>query len=152
LDEASNTRETSTQVGERLPPSATTVPRATVFFDGGCPLCNAEIGVYRRCSGSENVAFVDVAKASDHQLAPDLDAAAALKRFHVRTSDGTLVSGAAAFGHLWLALPAWRWLGRLVLRPWVLPVLEVAYRGFLVVRPAMQWLWRLTSRRTKASS
>jgi predicted DCC family thiol-disulfide oxidoreductase YuxK len=131
-----------------VPPSlapASTGP--TVFFDGGCPLCNAEIGLYRRCGGGESVTFVDVAKVAGQQIAPDLDTGAALKRFHVRTADGALVSGAEAFGHLWLALPSWRWLGRVTLLPGVLLILEVAYRGFLVLRPAIQWVWRFASRR-----
>jgi predicted DCC family thiol-disulfide oxidoreductase YuxK len=124
----------------------------TVFFDGACPLCTAEIGLYRRCAGGDGVNFVDVTRVADGRVAPDLDKQAALKRFHVRTTDGTLVSGAAAFAHLWLALPSWRWLGRLALLPVVRQILELAYRGFLILRPAMQWVWRLKLRnRTTAS-
>ena len=114
----------------------------TVFYDGACPLCNAEIGFYRACRGAERVAFVDVAAAGGGQVAPGLDRCAALKRFHVRNADGSLASGAAGFGHLWLALPGWRWLGRIVLLPVFLQVTELTYRGFLNLRPALQWIWR----------
>jgi 3-demethoxyubiquinol 3-hydroxylase len=70
----------------------------------------------------------------------------------VRTAGGVLVSGAEAFGHLWLTLPAWRWLGRVAFLPGVLRVLEVAYRGFLVLRPAMQWAGRVLARGQKLVS
>jgi predicted DCC family thiol-disulfide oxidoreductase YuxK len=114
----------------------------TVFYDGACPLCNAEIGLYRGCRGAERIAFVDIVAAGSGQLAPGLDCQAALKRFHVRSADGSLASGAAGFGYLWLALPGWRWLGRIVLLPGILQVTELTYRGFLNVRPALQRIWR----------
>ena len=117
----------------------------TIFYDGACPLCTDEIGVYRKCVGAENVAFVDVSALAFGLIVPGLDKADALKRFHVRLSDGGLVSGAAGFGHLWLALPAWRWLGRLVLLPGMRQATEAVYRGFLVVRPALQQIWRVKS-------
>lgn len=114
----------------------------TVFYDGSCPLCTAEIGVYRRCGGAEKLAFVDVSMHEAGPVAAGLDKAIALKRFHVQAADGSLASGAEGFGRLWLALPAWRWLGRIVLLPGMLQATEVVYRGFLVVRPALQRIWR----------
>ena len=114
----------------------------TIFYDGACPLCTAEIGVYRNCAGAEALDFVDVAAHGSELVAPDLAKANALRRFHVRLADGRLMSGAAGFGHLWLALPRWRWLGRIVLLPGVLQVTEAVYRGFLVVRPGVQRIWR----------
>jgi len=117
----------------------------TVFYDGSCPLCTAEIGIYGNCAGAETVAFINVSMNETAAIITGLDKATALKRFHVRDADGRLVSGAEGFGHLWLALPAWRWLGRIVLLPGVLQATEVVYRGFLVVRPAFQWMFRATT-------
>ncbi len=115
-------------------PATACASRVTVYHDGGCPLCAAEIGHYRRAQGAGAVAFVDVA---DPNAAPpgDLTRAAALARFHVRDESGALVSGAAAFAALWRALPNWRWLGHLVGTWPALPVAELAYRAFLPLRP-----------------
>jgi predicted DCC family thiol-disulfide oxidoreductase YuxK len=122
----------------------------TVYYDGGCPLCRAEIGHYRQCRGAERIAFVDVGCAAPEAgLGPDLGRADALRRFHVRDADGRLVSGAAAFARLWRVLPNWRWLGRLVelrvfgLQP-LLPLAEAAYRLSLPLRPQLA---RLIARR-----
>lgn len=114
----------------------------TVYYDGACPLCRREIALYQSAEGADRLAFVDVACAPAEGPATDLDRDSALKRFHVRDSEGRLVSGAAAFGAMWLALPRWRWLGWLVTRRPIAPVAEAAYRAFLKVRPAIQRRFR----------
>ncbi len=120
----------------------------TVYYDGACPLCRAEIGHYRRCEGVERLDFVDVGQdGTEARLGPDLDRASARRRFHVRDADGRLRSGAAAFARLWLNLPRWRWLGRIVAFPPILPLAEIAYRLSLRLRPRLA---RLVARRTDA--
>ncbi|WP_238230533.1 thiol-disulfide oxidoreductase DCC family protein [Methylobacterium thuringiense] len=118
-------------------------PELTVYYDGACPLCRAEIGHYQQCAGAENISFLDVGdEARPVSLGPDLDQDLARRRFHVRDPDGQLVSGAAAFARLWRALPGWRWLSPFIdikvfgLRP-LLPVAEVAYRLSLRLRPTL---------------
>ena len=107
-----------------------------VFFDGSCPLCRAEIDLYRRQDGEGLIQFVDVS-ADNVPLDPRLTPATAQARFHVRAADGTLQSGAAAFVTLWSALPAWRVAARVARLPGATPLLELAYRAFLRVRPLL---------------
>ena len=110
--------------------------RLTVYFDGSCPLCRAEIGHYRRLDRDAAVDFADV--SADRTPGPDLPRQAAMARFHVRLPDGRLLSGAAAFAALWRTMPQpWRALGHVAgWRPVTL-VLEGLYRAFLPVRPAL---------------
>jgi predicted DCC family thiol-disulfide oxidoreductase YuxK len=117
----------------------------TVFYDGSCPLCAAAIGIYRRACGAEMVSFIDASAHEPGTIVAGLDMTTAMKRFHVLGVDGRLFSGAEGFAHLWLALPEWRWLGRIVLLPGVLQATKIAYRGFLVVRPAFQRMFRAKS-------
>jgi predicted DCC family thiol-disulfide oxidoreductase YuxK len=107
-----------------------------VLYDGGCPLCRREIALYRRAEGAEAIAWCDVSPAD---AAPSgLSREEAMRRFHVIDADGRLRSGADAFIALWLSLPRWRWLGRAAGVPPLPWLLERAYRGFLLVRPAVQ--------------
>ena len=118
-------------------------PALTVLYDASCPLCRREIGVYRGLQPNTPVCFADV---SDTTLAlpSGTTREQLMARFHVRGSDGRLLSGAQAFLALWAALPGWRWLalaGRLPGAAWAM---ERLYRFFLRWRPALQrWASRL---------
>ncbi len=117
----------------------------TVYFDGSCPLCTAEINFYASRKGSDVLHLVDVS-AETADTGPDLERNAAMRRFHVRRSDGSLLSGGAAFVAIWEALPGWSVAGRLARRRPVTAVLEAGYRLFLPVRPtlsrATRWITR----------
>ena len=128
--------------------NATPCNELTVLFDGACPLCRREIGVYQSLIPLQPVQWLDVSKGGEDISAEEQ--ALYMARFHVRQKDGQLLSGAAAFVALWLAMPGWRWLGRFARLPGVTPVLEVMYRGFLHLRPHLQRLLRNTS--TKSTS
>ena len=110
--------------------------RSTVYFDGSCPLCRAEIGYYRRKDHSGALCFVDV--SSSDALVPDgLTQRQAMERFHVRAGNGQLLSGAAAFVEVWARLPRWRWAARASALPGAIAALEFGYRVFLPVRPTL---------------
>ena len=118
----------------------------TVYFDGGCSLCQAEINHYRKQEGADNICFRDVSN-SEEMLAGDLTKEQAMKRFHVRGYDGLLLSGAAAFVAVWSTLPRWKWAARLAALPGILMMLEIAYRLFLPVRPILSSLFGRFTRR-----
>jgi predicted DCC family thiol-disulfide oxidoreductase YuxK len=114
----------------------------TVMFDGSCPLCQREIAVYKSLTPLKTVSWLDVSEET--ACISKTDQLRYMARFHVRLKDGRLLGGAAAFVALWLAMPGWRWLGRLGQLPGVTPALELSYRGFLHLRPYLQrWARRL---------
>jgi predicted DCC family thiol-disulfide oxidoreductase YuxK len=115
----------------------------TVLYDGACPLCRREIGVYRGLQSSTPLCFADVSDVAQ-TLPPGTTREQLLARFHVRDTDGRLRSGAQAFLALWAALPGWRWLARVGRVPGAAWAMERVYRLFLHVRPALQrWAARL---------
>ena len=111
-------------------------PSLTVLYDGQCPLCRREIGVYRGLRPNTPVCFADVNDIAT--LPPGTTREQLLARFHVRSSDGQLLSGAEAFLALWAALPGWRWLARVGRVQGVAWAMERVYRVFLRVRPMLQ--------------
>jgi ubiquinone biosynthesis monooxygenase Coq7 len=112
----------------------------TVYYDGACPLCRREIDFYRTRKTDVPISWVDVSGVEVESLGADLTRDEALTRFHVRLPDGRLVRGARGFGELWAVTRGFRWLGSLATTRAVLPVLELAYRAFLPLRPALQGL------------
>ena len=108
----------------------------TVMFDGACPLCRREVALYQSIAPLQTVSWLDVSQ--DAAGLSQTDQARYMARFHVQLQDGRLLSGAAAFVALWLVMPGWRWLGRFGRLPGVTPILELAYRGFLHLRPSLQ--------------
>lgn len=110
--------------------------KTTIYYDGGCPLCRAEISHYARKDRYGALHMVDVADSAT-PLPEGTDRATLLRRFHVVTSDDGLVSGAAAFVAIWRVLPGWRRLAGLARVPGVTLALEGAYRLFLPLRPLL---------------
>lgn len=128
--------------------AATTPPAGaalTVLYDGACPLCRREIGLYRGLPASVPLCFADVSDAAQ-PLPAGTTRPALMARFHVIDAHGRLISGARAFLALWAVLPGWRWLARAGRLPGVAGLMELTYRLFLRVRPRMQraaaWLER----------
>jgi len=123
-----------------------TPPKSTVYFDGSCPLCRAEIGYYGREDQAGALCFVDVSQLG--AVTPEgISRQRAMDRFHVRASDGRVLSGAAAFVEVWTRLPRWRWAARVAALPGVLAILEFGYRMFLPVRPFISRLFGRLLRR-----
>lgn len=124
-------------------PATEDKPPLTVLYDGACPLCRREIGLYQGMRPHEPLCFADVSDTGQ-ALPPGTTRDQLMARFHVRRPDGQLLSGAQAFVALWATLPGWRWLALAARLPGALWVMERGYRGFLRVRPRLQrWVARL---------
>ena len=125
------------------PATSQTPPALTVLYDGACPLCRREIGIYRNLQSDTPVCFADVSDATV-SLPAGTTRPQLLARFHVQRHDGELLSGAQAFLALWAALPGWRWLALAGRVPGAVWLMERAYRLFLRGRPVLQrWASRL---------
>jgi predicted DCC family thiol-disulfide oxidoreductase YuxK len=121
-------------VNEPVPSSP---PPLTVLYDGACPLCQREIGLYRGLRSNTPVCFTDVSDATQ-PLPCGATREQLMARFHVQDAHGQLLSGAQAFLALWDTLPGWRWLARIGRVPGVAFVMERLYRLFLHLRPTLQ--------------
>ena len=113
--------------GADRPPRSRAMKDMTVIYNGACPVCSREIGLYRaRAEGM--VAFVDL---NDADLAPlGLSRDDAARRLHV-VEEGRLLTGVDAFRALWRATPGFRWLARIVGLPGVRQVAGALYERLL---------------------
>lgn len=109
----------------------------TVWFDASCPLCLREIALMQRLDSRNAIYFVDVA---DPATTCPIDRRTLLARFHAE-ENGKMLSGAAAFGAMWRAIPLLRPLGQLAQNRHALRFLEWLYIKFLSVRPTLQRLF-----------
>ncbi len=123
----------------------TATAKTTIYFDGSCPLCRAEIAHYRREDDTGALAFVDVSDTAA-PLPSGLTRRHAMERFHVLEDSGQLLSGAAAFVSVWRRLPRWRWAARVAALPGAGTALEVGYRLFLPARPFISRLFGTIAR------
>ena len=108
-----------------------------VYFDGSCPMCRREIAIYQNIKPDQPIDWVDVSKP-ETILPAGHSKDQLMARFHTRTAKGELLSGAAAFAHVWAQLPGWRVLAWLAKVPGMLWMMEKAYNVFLPVRPKIQ--------------
>ncbi len=118
-------------------PKRMDLPRLTVWFDGNCPLCRAEIRLYQRLDEKAGrVAFVDL---TGEATCP-INRADMLARFHAQEAGGPLISGAKAFAAMWKQVTPFQPLGYLAQLPLILPFFDWLYALFLTVRPRLQTL------------
>lgn len=104
-------------------------PELTLYFDGSCPLCLAEVTFLQSRNANGQLAFVDVTQtgfeASAHQISCD----AAMAQIHGRTADGQMLVGVPVFAMAYrlAKLPVLAWI---LSRRWLLPILQPAYVWF----------------------
>jgi predicted DCC family thiol-disulfide oxidoreductase YuxK len=71
----------------------TPAPALTLYFDGSCPLCVAEVRRLEAWNTAGRLAFVDIAQAGFDPSSLGVDLAALNRELHSRTPDGRLLTG-----------------------------------------------------------
>jgi len=69
------------------------VAELTIFFDGGCPLCAAEIGHLERLDGAKKMAFEDIYAPLFSERFPHIDVKKADLVLHGQWADGSIIYG-----------------------------------------------------------
>lgn len=121
--------------------STTDATVSTVFFDGSCPVCTLEINQYKKITPHGKITWVDVS-AADFVPPMGQSKEALMQRFHVIKPNGDMVSGAAAFVHVWEQLPVWNRLASVAKFPGALDAMDFGYDQFLKIRPKIQSLFK----------
>ncbi len=113
-------------------------PRVTIWYDGDCPLCVAEISLVRKLDANQGrLAFVNLMESGTCPL----DRREMLAKFHAQEVGKEIVSGVSAFGAMWRQVTPFQPLGWLTLFPPAHWLMGILYVQFLRVRPRLQsWM------------
>ena len=105
----------------------------TIYYDGACPLCMAEVHVLKSRNKLGLLDFVDVADPQFDEMTHQLSCQLALATMQGRLADGTQLEGVPVFAEAYKRadLPTLAWL---FTRPWLAPILNAAYYVFAKYR------------------
>jgi predicted DCC family thiol-disulfide oxidoreductase YuxK len=127
--------------------------KLTMYYDGLCPLCQAEILFLSRRNTAGLLGFVDVNSTQYSADVVGVSCQQALDSMYAQYDDGELINGIDVFSAAYQRanLPTLAWLFS---RPSLRPMLNWGYRFFAKNRhrissifgPAALWLVRMTSK------
>ncbi|PWQ97462.1 thiol-disulfide oxidoreductase DCC family protein [Leucothrix arctica] len=113
----------------------TAAPKATVYHDGECPLCQKEVKLMQKIDVSKAIRWVDINK--DKQALEDagITFQQAMDRIHVADESQQLHTGVAGFMTAWQYLPYYRRIVPVIKHtPLLLPLMERVYNLFAKYR------------------
>lgn len=113
-----------------------TAPELTLYYDGQCPLCQAEMAFLQTRNAQGRLAFVDITQAGFERSAQPFTCEAAMAQIHGRLSSGEVLVGVPVFSKAYALanLPVLAWL---LSRRWLQPVLQPGYVWFAKHRHAI---------------
>jgi predicted DCC family thiol-disulfide oxidoreductase YuxK len=105
----------------------------TIYYDGNCPLCLAEIHFLKSRNKHGLLEFVDVVAPQFDENLHHLSCELALKTMQGRLGDGTRLEGIPVFAEAYKRanLPTLAWLFS---RSWLAPILNLSYKIFAKYR------------------
>jgi len=116
--------------------TTTATPELTLYYDGQCPLCVAEVDFLQSRNAQGHLAFVDITQTGFEDGDHHISCEAAMAQIHGRTADGQVLVGVPVFATAYrlAKLPVLAWL---LSRRWLMPVLQPAYVLFARHRQAL---------------
>lgn len=133
------------------------LPKLTLFYDGACPLCQAEILFLSGRNHANLLEFIDINSEKYDPLKVGVSCEQALAAMYGQYADGTLINGPAVFPEAYRRanLPTLAWLFS---RKTMQPALQLGYQFFAKNRHAISKvlgpgaLWLVKSRLSKVQS
>lgn len=131
--------------------------KLSLFYDGACPLCQAEIQFLAGRNQAQLLEFIDINSAAYNPAVIGVSCEQALAAMYGQFSDGTLIKGVAVFSAAYSRanLP---WLAWVFSRKILQPLLALGYRFFAKNRHSIAGifgpsaLWLVNTFGAKSSS
>jgi predicted DCC family thiol-disulfide oxidoreductase YuxK len=101
----------------------------TLFYDGACPLCQAEIVFLQNRNASGLLRFVDINSSQYDAQQVGVSCEEALASMYGQVEGEAPINGVAVFGEAYRRanLPFMTWI---FTRSWMMPILRPSYRFF----------------------
>ena len=108
----------------------------TIYYDGHCPLCQAEIRFLQSRNSANLLRFLDLREPHFNESTQHVSCKQALATIHGRLGDGEFLTGVRVFAEAYrrVGLNA---VARLLSVEWLQPVFNVAYGKFAQHRQAL---------------
>ena len=92
------------------------VKTTSVFFDGACPLCRREVGIYKKLVDKENSAneinWVDISQSQEELNQEGIIYEDAMRLIHIKDESGIHQVGLEGMLTLWDKIPYYRYISR----------------------------------------
>ncbi len=106
-----------------------------IYYDGLCHLCSAEINLYQKAVGRENLQFVDITDPAFDAPKEGLNPVDVHQFMHVKNDAGKIFTKVDAFIEIWKVLPKYKFLARTAQIKILRPFLNLCYWAFATIRP-----------------
>ena len=101
----------------------------TIFYDGGCPLCAAEMRHLNSLDSARKIAYEDIYAADFSARFPQIDQREADRILHGQLANGELIYGLDVTYQAWVLVGKRKWVA--ILRwPIIKPIADVIYLLF----------------------
>ncbi|RXJ71583.1 thiol-disulfide oxidoreductase [Veronia nyctiphanis] len=117
----------------------------TIFFDGTCPLCVAEMNELRTLNTNNAIQFEDIFSENFNERFPDIDIQKATQILHAKGEDGEIFLGLDATVKAWSTVNRKSWL-RILRWPVIKIAADAAYLFFARNRYKISWIFTGKSR------
>ncbi|ATC97018.1 thiol-disulfide oxidoreductase DCC family protein [Pseudoalteromonas tunicata] len=101
----------------------------TVFYDGTCPLCVAEMDRLRELNGQNKLHFADIYMPDFEKQYPSIDVVAANLILHAQWQDGSMIYGLDVTVAAWQQVNKHKWL-KILRFPVIKPLADWVYLFF----------------------
>lgn len=112
----------------------------TVYYDGGCPICQKEISHYQGLIKTRAINWLDISKGCKELTQLGITQKQALSSLHVSDNFGNVYTGVDSFIQIWLSLKRYQIIGRLASLPLIKQSLQVLYQLITFFR--LKWRCR----------
>lgn len=104
--------------------------KPSIFYDGGCGLCQREIRHYQRLDKTGAIEWVDIYENPQSLQAHGIEYMDAMAVMHGINKNGEIEKGVGNFISIWQNIDRYQWIARCIIRFRLLGVLQSFYMSF----------------------